>query len=81
MRGFEEWLFTSPLASFLKIVLAAGLGAVGSWVATATVHPLVVVICAAVIPVAVNWLNPADYRYGKSAIPDDFFDVFGDDEA
>lgn len=80
MKGFEEWLFTSPLASFLKIVLAAGLGAVGSWVVTAEVHPLVVAMCAAVIPVVINWLNPADIRYGKGSIPNDFFDVFGDED-
>ena len=80
MREFEEWLATSPTASFLKIMVAAGLGAVASWVATAQVHPLVVAVAAAVIPVAINWLNPQDHRYGKDS-KGDRFDVFVDDDA
>jgi hypothetical protein len=79
VKEFEEWLATSPTASFLKIMTAAGLGAVASWVATAEVNPLVVAICAAVIPVAINWLNPQDVRYGT--LPKgDRFDVFVDDD-
>ena len=79
MREFEEWLATSPTASFLKIMVAAGLGAVGSWVVTAEVHPLVVAISASVIPIVINWLNPQDFRYGK--LPKgDRFDVFVDDD-
>ena len=80
MKGFEEWLATSPTASFLKIMVAAGLGAVGSWVVTAQVHPLVVAICAAVIPVAINWLNPEDFRYGALPGKGDRFDVFVDED-
>lgn len=79
MKGFEEWLATSPTASFLKIMAAAGLGAVASWVVTAQVHPLVVAICAAVIPVAINYLNPQDVRYGRLNVGDRF-DVFVDDD-
>lgn len=79
MKEFEVWLATSPTASFLKILVAAGLGAVGSYLATAQVHPLVVAIAAAVIPVVVNWLNPADIRYGNLG-NGDRFDVFGDDD-
>jgi hypothetical protein len=60
-------------------MVAAGLGAAASWVATAEVHPLVVAICAAVIPVAINWLNPEDFRYGN--LPKgDRFDVFVDED-
>lgn len=80
MKEFEAWLATSPTASFLKIMVAAGLGAVASWVATAQVHPLVVAIAAAVIPVVVNWLNPADPRYGNGTNKGDKFDVFGSDD-
>lgn len=79
MREFEEWLATSPTASFLKIMVAAGLGAVASWVATAQIHPLVVAVAAAVIPVAINWLNPQDTRYGMDS-KGDRFDVFVDDD-
>ena len=80
MKGFEKWLATSPTASFLKIMVAAGLGAAASWVATAQVHPLVVAICAAVIPVAINWLNSEDPRYGRGTSGGDRFDVFVDDD-
>lgn len=80
MKEFEAWLATSPTASFLKILLAAGLGAVGSWVATAEIHPLVVAICAAVIPVIINWLNPSDTRYGRDSASADRFDVFSEDD-
>ena len=64
MNKLEEWLAVSPMASVLKISLGAGLGAVGSWLATADIHPLIVAVGAAVIPVLVNALNPADPRWG-----------------
>lgn len=67
MTQFEVWLASSPTASFLKIALAAALGAVGSYLATAEVHPLVVALTAAVLPVVLNFLNPADSRYGKGS--------------
>lgn len=67
MAQFEAWLATSPTASFLKIALAAALGALGSYVATAEVHPLVVALTAAVLPVVINFLNPLDSRYGKGS--------------
>lgn len=64
MTRFEMWLASTPSGSFAKIAAAAALGALGSWLATSEVHPLVVAIAAAVIPVAVNYLNPLDGRYG-----------------
>ena len=64
MNKLEEWLAVSPMASVLKISLGAALGAVLSWLATADIHPLIVAIGAAVIPVLVNGLNPADPRWG-----------------
>lgn len=67
MNSFDTWLATSPTASFLKIALSGLLGALGSYVATNEVHPLVVIISAAVIPVVVNWLNGQDPRYGRTA--------------
>ena len=67
MTQFEAWLASSPTASFLKIAVAAALGALGSYVATAEVHPLVVALSAAVIPVVINALNPSDSRYGKGS--------------
>jgi hypothetical protein len=38
-----------------------------------------VAIAAAVIPVAINWLNPADTRYGNLG-NGDRFDVFVDED-
>ena len=67
MTEFDHWLATSPTASFIKIALSGALGAVASYLATAEVHPLWVLISSAVIPIAINWLNPEDPRYGRDA--------------
>jgi hypothetical protein len=67
MTQFDQWLATSPTASFLKIALSAALGALASYLATAEIHPLVVALSAAVLPVVVNYLNPQDLRYGTKA--------------
>jgi len=61
---FEDWLAVSPIGSFLKISLGAALGALLSWLLTADVHPLIMAIGAAVIPIAINMINPQDPRYG-----------------
>jgi len=61
----KHWLATSWEGSILKIAAGAGLGAVLSWLATADVHPLIVGISAAVIPVIINALNGEDTRYGR----------------
>jgi hypothetical protein len=68
-----RWLADTWEGSMVKIALGAGLGALGSWLATADVHPLVVAIGAAVIPVIINALNGADPRYGRHAaiLPED----------
>ena len=64
MKRFEEWLAASATGSFIKIALGAALGAVLSWLLTADVHPIIVAIGAAVIPIAINTVNPQDPRYG-----------------
>ena len=64
MRRFEEWLATSAIGSFFKIAGGAALGAILSWLLTADIHPLIVAIGAAVIPIAINTINPQDPRYG-----------------
>jgi len=61
----KHWLATSWEGSILKIATGAGLGAVLSWLATADVHPLIVAVSAAVIPVIINALNGDDSRYGR----------------
>ena len=60
----REWLANTPEGTAVKVALGAGLGALLSWLTTADIHPLVVAICAAVIPVTINYLNDQDPRYG-----------------
>ena len=61
----KHWLASTWEGSIVKIAAGAGLGAVLSWLATADVHPLIVAISAAVIPVIINALNGDDSRYGR----------------
>jgi hypothetical protein len=60
----KKWLAQTWEGSIVKIALGAALGAVASWLMTADIHPLIVGIGAAVIPVIINALNSADTRYG-----------------
>jgi hypothetical protein len=64
MKKFEEWLAATATGSLVKIVGGAALGALLSYLTTADVHPLIVAIGAAVIPIAINAINPQDPRYG-----------------
>ena len=59
-----QWLAQTWEGSIVKITAGAALGAIASWVMTADVHPLIVAISAAVIPVIINALNEDDPRYG-----------------
>ena len=61
----RQWLANTWEGSLVKIAGGAALGAVLSWLTTADVHPLIVAIGAAVIPVAINALNTTDQRYGR----------------
>lgn len=65
-----RWLADTWEGSVAKIALGAALGALGSWLATSDVHPLIVAVGAAVIPVVINALNGADPRYGRKAYID-----------
>jgi hypothetical protein len=60
----KKWLANTWEGSIVKITAGAALGAIASWLMTADVHPLIVAIGAAVIPVLINALNSADSRYG-----------------
>lgn len=64
MRELEEWLAASATGSFIKITLGAALGAALSWLTTSDIHPLIVAMSAAVIPIIINSINPQDPRYG-----------------
>lgn len=60
----KKWLANTWEGSIVKITAGAALGATASWLMTSDVHPLIVAIGAAVIPVIINALNSADSRYG-----------------
>jgi CDP-diglyceride synthetase len=60
----KQWLANTWEGSIVKITAGAALGAIASWLMTSDVHPLIVAISAAVIPVLINALNSADKRYG-----------------
>lgn len=62
-----KWLATTWEGTATKAVLGAALGALASWLATADVHPLVVALGAAVIPVLINTVNSSDHRYGAGS--------------
>lgn len=68
-----KWLADTWEGSVVKIALGAALGALGSWLMTADVHPLIVAIGAAVIPILINALNGQDPRYGRHSalMPED----------
>ena len=61
----KKWLAETWEGSLVKIAGGAALGAVFSWLTTADVHPLIVALGAAVIPVIINALNGDDPRYGR----------------
>ena len=61
----KHWLASTWEGSIVKIATGAALGALLSWLATADVHPLIVAVSAAVIPVIINALNGEDTRYGR----------------
>lgn len=69
----SEWLAASPLGTAFKTFVAVVLGAavadfasdgsisLGNW------QTWVIAGLVSAVPVVVNWLNPADARYGKGA--------------
>lgn len=72
-----DWLATSPLASAAKVFVAIVLTlAVADWAGDGSIdfanwQTWVIAGLGAAVPVIVNWLNPADGRYGNGS---------GDDE-
>lgn len=65
------WLATSPLASAAKVFVAIVLTlAVADWAGDGSIdfanwQTWVIAGLGAAVPVIVNWLNPADTRYGN----------------
>jgi dolichol kinase len=64
-----KWLAVTWQGTVAKSLAGALLGALGSWLATSNVHPLIVALGAAAIPVLLNALNREDYRYGINSRP------------
>jgi len=64
-----KWLAGTWEGTATKAIIGAALGALLSWLTTADIHPLVVGLGAAIIPVVVNLLNPADIRMGVGKQP------------
>jgi hypothetical protein len=64
-----NWLARTWEGTATKAIIGAALGALLSWLVTSSVHPLIMAIGAAVIPVAINALNSSDPRYGMGIQP------------
>jgi hypothetical protein len=64
-----KWLAVTWEGTVTKSLLGALLGALGSWLATSQVHPLIVAMGAAGCTVLVNALNTEYPFYGKGAKP------------
>lgn len=67
LTNIQLFLATSPIGGALK----AASGAVLVWlldnVSSFDLHPAVQVAIIAALPVFINYLNPADTRYGSEA--------------
>lgn len=70
MERFGAWLAGSPMGSAVKVFVSVILSmAVASWAQNGTLsleawQTWVIGAAGAALPVIVNWLNPADGRYG-----------------
>ena len=68
----STWLANTPLGGAFKTFLAVLLAAVvGDWATAGEIslgnwQTWVIAALVSAVPVVVNWLNPADGRYGKS---------------
>ena len=65
MKNFGIWLADSPLGGMLKAGLGAVLVYVLDNVASFNLEPVVIVALGAALPVAINYLNSMDLRYGR----------------
>lgn len=68
MEKFGLWLAENPVGGMFK----AGLGAMLVWLldnqASLNLPPVVAVVLGAMLPVAINYLNGQDTRYGKAPV-------------
>jgi hypothetical protein len=66
IKDFGIWLADSPLGGMFKAALGATLVWILDNVSSLDLSPVVVVALGAALPVAINYLNDMDPRYGKS---------------
>ena len=64
-----KWFAVTWEGTVIKSLLGALLGALGSWLVTSELHPLVIALGMAATPVLLNAINGRDPRYGKGAQP------------
>ena len=65
MQNFGIWLADSPLGGMFKTALGAVLVWTLDNVSSFDLSPVVVVALGAALPVAINYLNGMDMRYGN----------------
>lgn len=65
VQNFGIWLADSPLGGMFKAALGAVLVYVLDNVASFNLAPVVIVALGAALPVAINYLNGMDLRYGS----------------
>lgn len=63
---FLTWLAVSPLASFVKVFVAALLGWVVVNSESLDLHPAIALGLVSALPVLINWLNPEHETYGRN---------------
>ena len=65
MEKFGIWLADSPLGGMFKTALGASLVYVLDNLASFNLHPIIIVAVGAALPIAINYVNGMDMRYGK----------------
>jgi hypothetical protein len=69
MKKFLKWLASSPTASALKIVLGGSLAIAVDYIDSFNLPPTVALLITALVPLAIDALNPHDPRFGKGKTP------------
>jgi hypothetical protein len=65
MEKFGIWLADSPLGGMFKTALGASLVYVLDNLASFNLDPIFIVAVGAALPIAINYVNGMDMRYGK----------------
>lgn len=65
MEKFGIWLADSPLGGMFKTALGASLVYILDNLASFNLDPIFIVAVGAALPIAINYVNGMDMRYGK----------------